>query len=461
MFRPDAAEIARLKAKVEQKVSGDQLRDNHFYAGLYSRTDGIFSDVRRPSEWFFEDGAWVRVRHRLRRREWIEKFFPIRTKAGEIALLKLNPAQRMIEAQIIRRERAGVPVRLLCLKARQMGCSTYVQGLMFERVLRGRHVRGLIVADNKERSETLLAIAQIARAQMVKDKNLNELWDFRMTSKARDTFRFDEPIVGEVEVTSSEAPAPGRGGTRTMLHLSESAFFKRADQTYSACVSSLPTLPGTIGFEESTANGDTGRFKKDFWGSYKESDLPLFERRNPWHAIFFAWWQHPDYAWTRSYGYGRVLPESKVAEIQATLDSEERWLLKQSYLRRWQPDDEWERVRAHYTYELIIEGTGPSARIVGEKRVHKDTWKWRRKGVGKQPVTFDQLAWRREKIQDKDFGGDVDKFNVEYPSRPQVAFLSSGRPVFNTDIVTRMQDHAKEHPPVFVGELRRKLEHTA
>lgn len=724
MFKPDPAEIARLKRKVEKEHSGEQVRDNHFYAGMFSRTDGIFSDVRKPSEWINEGTAakpvWMRIRKRLRRREWIEKFFPIRSKKGEIVLLTLNPAQRMIEAEILRRERLGIPVRLQILKARQMGAclspetrvltadmrwvpisdlaigqevvaldenipggrgaqrkmrravvqakwdvhsralrivtdhgtiiatpehrllmkkrgaptniwfpagkfkvgdklrkcvmpwgdstfedgwmggiidgeghlrgrpasvggaslaitqlpgavldravgyyerrgyhhnvnkmgsgtgfvptsgrvkvpvnqvcihrideimrvvgqtrpvkhvngtwwegktlpgkrigsgwakilsieelppqrmidiqtstgtfiaegivshnSSYIQAFAFERVLRGRHIRGLIVADTKEHSETLLAIAQIGRSEMVKDKMSKTLWDFRLTSKARDTFRFDEPIVGEVEVTSSEAPSPGRGGTRTLLHLSEAAMFKKADQTYSACVSSLPTIPGTYGFEESTANGSSGRFYKDFWDSYNERSLPIMSRMKPWNAIFFAWWQHPDYFWTRSYGYGRTLSQEKIDEIKKSLTSEEEWLLKQEFIRRWEPTDEWERVRAADFMSLDIEGKGPNAKIVGRHRVHADTYKWRRKGVGWQKVSIDQIAWRREKIQDKDFGGDIDKFNVEYPSRPQVAFLSSGRPVFNGETITRMMSAAKEHPPLFRGTLRKALE---
>lgn len=462
MFKPDPAEIARLKRKVEKEHSGEQVRDNHFYAGMFSRTDGIFSDVRKPSEWINEGTekkpVWVRIRKRLRRREWIEKFFPIRSKKGDIVLLTLNPAQRMIEAEILRRERLGIPVRLQILKARQMGASSYIQAFAFERVLRGRHIRGLIVADTKEHSETLLAIAQIGRSEMVKDKTSKTLWDFRLTSKARDTFRFDEPIVGEVEVTSSEAPSPGRGGTRTLLHLSEAAMFKKADQTYSACVSSLPTIPGTYGFEESTANGSSGRFFKDFWDSYNERSLPIMSRIKPWNAIFFAWWQHPDYFWTRSYGYGRALSQDKIDEIKKTLTAEEEWLLKQEFIRRWEPADEWERVRAADFMSLVLEGTGVDTKIVGKKRVHADTYKWRRKGVGWQKVSLDQLAWRREKIQDKDFGGDIQKFDVEYPSRPQVAFLSSGRPVFNLETITRMMSVAKDHPPLFRGTLRKALE---
>ncbi len=47
-------------------------------------------------------------------------------------------------------------------------------------------------------------------------------------------------------------------------------------------------------------------------------------------------------------------------------------------------------------------------------------------------VTLRQLAWRRMKIED-DCDGDLDAFNQEFPSDPETCFLSSSRPVFDTD----------------------------
>lgn len=48
----------------------------------------------------------------------------------------------------------------------------------------------------------------------------------------------------------------------------------------------------------------------------------------------------------------------------------------------------------------------------------------------------EQLMWRRYAI-DTLCGGSVDQFHQEYPSYPEEAFLTSGNPVFNTDIVYR------------------------
>ena len=52
----------------------------------------------------------------------------------------------------------------------------------------------------------------------------------------------------------------------------------------------------------------------------------------------------------------------------------------------------------------------------------------------KYNLTNDQLTWRRWCIKNN-CGGDIDKFRQEYPSYPEEAFLLTGNPVFNTEII--------------------------
>ena len=52
----------------------------------------------------------------------------------------------------------------------------------------------------------------------------------------------------------------------------------------------------------------------------------------------------------------------------------------------------------------------------------------------------DQLQFRRMKIAQN----GLDGFNVEYPDRPESAFLNTGRPVFNPEQLTKMLDDAKD-----------------
>jgi hypothetical protein len=52
-------------------------------------------------------------------------------------------------------------------------------------------------------------------------------------------------------------------------------------------------------------------------------------------------------------------------------------------------------------------------------------------------LTLEQLAWRRRKIH-TDLNGDEDLFRQEYPSNPEEAFLTSGRPRFDHASISRM-----------------------
>ena len=75
-------------------------------------------------------------------------------------------------------------------------------------------------------------------------------------------------------------------------------------------------------------------------------------------------------------------------------------------------------------------------------------------GVGLVAVGIDQLLWRRQKLQDKEIAGDLTLFNQEYPSRPQVAFMSTGRPVFDVEKIDYLLSKARETPPRFTGSMR-------
>lgn len=56
-------------------------------------------------------------------------------------------------------------------------------------------------------------------------------------------------------------------------------------------------------------------------------------------------------------------------------------------------------------------------------------------------LTIHQLYWRRQTIANK-CKGSVDTFNQEYPSCPEHAFLTSGRPVFDNTQVMRLKNAA-------------------
>lgn len=69
----------------------------------------------------------------------------------------------------------------------------------------------------------------------------------------------------------------------------------------------------------------------------------------------------------------------------------------------------------------------------------------------KYGATDDQLRFRRYMIDSPAFAGDIQKFHQEYPTTDEEAFLASGRPVFNQNIVQKNLAESKE--PLKVGDL--------
>ena len=63
--------------------------------------------------------------------EFAESNLNIQTKNGQFQNFTLNKSQLMREGLITEIENAGLPVRIWEAKARQLGCSTHVQGRMF------------------------------------------------------------------------------------------------------------------------------------------------------------------------------------------------------------------------------------------------------------------------------------------------------------------------------------------
>lgn len=408
---------AILKRANESAPEDKQLQQNFLFAGLFARDGGYYSEKGQ----------------RLSRRKWIETYFYILDKKERLVPLVLNGAQRRTEYWILTMERAGIPVRIIALKARQVGWSTFVQSVMFETILRGQNRRGLIVADTKDRSEMLLRIATTARTRMPLGENPDDTWDFKMNSKAKYAMKWSHPINGAIDITSSEVDRPGMGGTRTVVHLSESAHFVEPELKYPSILASLPAEVGTYGFDESTANGDSGLFRDNWMSGYAERDVPLRARKFRWVSLFFAWWENEHYFYSRTYGGGQEPSAEQVAEIQASLDDEEKWLLTQRYWVRGRPGMEWEEVAC------------------ADDRTGEPTTKWRLKGVGWRHVGYDQLAWRRMKIADPEIHGDLNLFNQEYPSRYDVAFLSTGNRVFSPDVLSKYS--RKVVDPIWTGTL--------
>lgn len=258
--------------------------------------------------------------------QYIEGNLKIQDKAGRLAPLIFNSLQQRFYAEIQRQQQAGQPVRIIILKARQIGFSTAAAALFFQRAATLPNINAMIVAHKADASTNIFNKAKLfydelpsALRPLKKASNAKELLFENPSNKAEDKAR-DPGLRSKIVIETAGSKDAGRSATVHCLHLSELAYWPYPEETLVSLMQAVPNLPETIVVIESTANGVGGAFYKE-WRRAAEGG-------SVFTPLFFPWWQHQEYRM----GKGRRLqlsPEEKELKKLYKLDEAQlRW-------RRW------------------------------------------------------------------------------------------------------------------------------
>ena len=222
--------------------------------------------------------------------------------AGKDVLFRLWYPQRILVSRFEEKRKAGKPIRLILLKARQWGGSTTTQ--LYMAWLQFFHKKGLnslIIAHQGTASDEIKDMFDL----MIKKHPVEFL------HKLGEVYSEDEPkLVGvgksgsthrvpqrecKIKVGTAERPNGCRGGAYSLVHLSEVGLWQKTDGkspediVRSAC-SGILARPYTMIVMESTANG-TGNF---FHREYSAAADPEVESQ--YEALFIAWFQIEHYS---------------------------------------------------------------------------------------------------------------------------------------------------------------------
>lgn len=281
---------------------------------------------------------------------------------------RLNLVQRRIVKVIEELEAQGLPIRIIILKARQLGCSTLVDGRLFEKCVRHPGNKCLIMADDDENTQELYQSkvrelwGQIpSRVRPEEERsNRRELTIRHGTSRADKKRPPHLRRRGRSYVRVMTAGKKGGRGaaSRTLQHFhgSEVAFWDNDYEILNATLQTVHEVAGTSVVLESTANGASGAFF-DRWKAAEQG-------RSSYVPLFFPWF---------------IFPE---------------------YVRPFRSEDE---------RKAFVESLTPVEQLIMEQH----------------SVTLEQINWRRFTIEDK-CGGDPLRFQVEYPATADEAFVASG-----------------------------------
>lgn len=310
----------------------------------------------------------------------------IRTKQGQLIPFALNPSQVKIDKKIAEIKAQGKPIRIIILKARQMGFSTYTEGKIFRKTSMTKLTNSMIIAHKEDASNNLFNMSKLFYEEMPaylrpmkKASNAKELIFENPTPNAAEK-QANPGLRSKIKIDTAKNLGAGRSDTIRNLHASEVAFWDNAEMVMLGLMQAVPNDPDTMVIVESTPNGVGGYFY-DLWQKAKRGE-------NEFIPLFFAWWEHPEYQMPVPVGF--------------TLDEEER------------------EIKSAYN------------------------------------LTDEQMAWRRWCIENN-CNGDKELFKQEYPSNDIEAFLTSGRPVFNTQTLQIMLEECK--PPKWVGNITEEKRH--
>jgi hypothetical protein len=331
----------------------------------------------------------------------------IKTKDAELVPFVLNRPQRALWKSMQARIESGAPLRYYLLKARQMGFSTYTQGLLYW-VTTTRPFRNSLVVSHEDKSasglfnksELFFRFSNPDLRPMTRQANRNEL--YFANPKPKET---SKGLESRILVQTANNKNLGASLTLDFVHLSELARYEELLTDVQASMITLlqtvPLRPMTFVIVETTAQGMG--YAKDWW------DTP--EAEDDYEKFFASWVASDEYTHPEPLREGDLTrdPLSKWAnevEVFETVISE---------LERWYPekhgDREWQK------HEAL-------------KRLH-----WRRKTLMAQ------------------FRGDLDFFKQEYPLTAEEAFITSGQQVFNTRKIVdltyalKKEDGSIKNPP--------------
>ncbi len=230
-------------------------------------------------------------------KDYIENCLKIKTKSGTVVPFRLNDAQRKLYAVAKRQQDAGKPVRLIILKARQLGFSTLTEGLIFHACATRKNVNALIVAHREDATANLFRMSKLFYDElpapvkpMLRASNAQELV-FENPSKLRSEREARPGLRSRIRCATAGGRGIGRSDTLQCVHLSEYAFWPDgADgkaSTLAGILQAVPSLPGTMVVIESTANG---------FEDFKERWDAAVAGENDFEPVFFAWFENPDYS---------------------------------------------------------------------------------------------------------------------------------------------------------------------
>lgn len=307
----------------------------------------------------------------------------IKDKDAQVIKFVPNRAQKALIDRVIYLLETGQPVRIIVLKARQMGLSTAIEALIYWYTTTNRNITSVILAHEESASRNLYNMFKRYYDNSVSFFKPNRKYDTRsdLTFGYTDKDGNEVGLNSVIKTATAKNTGAGRSDTIQLVHGSEVAFWDNGEELVGSLLQTVPMRKNTMIFLESTANG-RGNFFAHMWEKSVKGDS-VFE------TFFFPWWIQDEYE------------------------------LEGDAIDGYTPEEQ-------ELVDLMREGTevGGVKYSVSDDRID------------------DKIRFRRHK--EREFVAKPELLYQEYPSTAHEAFVASGSTVFNTKALSVMEKKVRD-----------------
>ena len=252
-------------------------------------------------------------------KKYIQEYLKIKDKNSNIIPFILNEPQQELYNKIKELKQQGKPVRILILKARQMGFSTLTEAILFKEVATNHNVNAGIITHESKATNNLFTMSKLFYDNLpemikpsIRNRNAQEL-----------IFNNEDNTGLNSKITCMTAgDGAGRSATYNFLHLSEFAFWSGdKKEAFISLMQTVPKNPNSMVIVESTANGY--EYFKELWDKAVRNETDFV-------PIFIGWNKLKEYQMKYT-GFELTQEEKDLMETYGvTLDQLEwrRWCIR-------------------------------------------------------------------------------------------------------------------------------------
>lgn len=252
---------------------------------------------------------------------YCEHFLRIKDKRGEIVPLLLNDAQRIVHDKIEDQLKRKGRVRVIIVKGRQQGISTYCQARIRWLMKHRPGLKAYTIAHEQASTDNLFAIAKLMH-------EMEPAWARPQLGAANAKELYLSHLRSKLEIATAGTRHTGRSGTAQILHASEAAYWEDPDANWAAIGQVVPTGEGvdqgTEIYVESTGNGPNDFARRVMLALGGQSD---------YEVVFVPWYLQREYRITPPAGFtlredkgeGENESEAEIAEAYGLTDEQMAW----------------------------------------------------------------------------------------------------------------------------------------